>query len=188
MSSTETILLQVLQEIQSLKAQISTTEQQHNQEHEQFQAELSQLKNQQQQLQKFIHTIEFNPSPILETLKKQEQYLEEHHHHQIIIRKNQLASAENTDNQHKQLKQALSTFNRSSNEGRPLMQLFENLEPMGWAKLMLGILLINLVTNLVQPYLPGGIGQTLKLMDSKIFLVWRDHKNTQKFLGVPQKN
>jgi hypothetical protein len=188
MTPTDTLLMQILQEIKSLKTQINTNEQLYKQDREQLQPELSQLTAQQQKLLTIIQTTESKTSTVLESLKKQEQYLEEHHHHQIIIRKNQLASAENTDNQYKQLKQALSTFNRSSNEGRPLMQLFENLEPMGWAKLMLGILLINLVTNLVQPYLPGGIGQTLKLMDSKIFLVWRDHKNTQKFLGVPQKN
>ncbi len=188
MSSTETILLQLLQEIQSLKVQINTSEQQRNQDREQFQTKLNQLADQQQQLLKIIHTAEPNTSPILELLKKQEYYLKEHQQHQQIIRKNQIASAENADKQHTQLKQELSTLSRFSNSGRPLIQLFENLEPIGWAKLMLGILLINLVTNLTLPYLPGGISQVLKLMDRKIFLIWQDQKDTQKFLGVPQKN
>jgi chromosome segregation ATPase len=188
MSSTEPILRQLLQEIQSLKVQLNTTEQQHTTEREQFQTELNQLAAQQQQLLNIINTAESNKFQILESLKQQEQYLQEHHQQQQIIRKNQLAISENLNQQYNHLKEGLNALRRSSGPSSSLLQLVRNSEPIELAKLVLGLFLVNLVSSLILLYFPGGINQTLKLLDSKVALLWQEQKDIQKFLGVPQRN
>jgi hypothetical protein len=147
---------------------------------------LEQLETQQQQIIVTLETAPSVSSDVTDYLRSQQKHQQQLLDQQNVIRKNQVASAENLDKQNKWLCQEVGELSRT-NQGRPGARLFENLEALGWTRLLLGILVIHLLAGYIQPHLPGSVYQILKLMDQKIFLIWRDQQDTQKFLGVHNK-
>jgi hypothetical protein len=185
--SLEPALLQLLQEVQSLKAQLSASEQQREQERQQFQAELNLLAAQQQQLIESLHNSHSEPSSLLAYLKGQKRHHQDLQQQQEIIRKNQIASVENYDRLGKWLREELPKLTQNSTGERPIWNLFGSFDLLEWGKLILGIVLITGIVSAVQQYLPGGQNERLQVMDDKISIIWSDLRKTQKFLGMPQK-
>jgi hypothetical protein len=181
-NSVEFVLLELLQEVQSLKGQLSASEQQRYQEWQQFQAELNRLATQQQQLIENLHNSPSDPAALGAYLKSQQQHYQDLQQQQEIIRKNQMASASHHDSLNKWLRQELGS---SKSEARG--SLVGNLGLLGWMRLGVGFLLLTIMAISIQQYLPIGHRNLLKLIDEKIYIIWRDQKATQKFLRMPQE-
>jgi hypothetical protein len=183
----EPMLLQLLQELRSLKEQHDRTAHQHHQEQQQFQAELQRLEQHQQELLDILQTIQAESPQTVDHLQNQQQHNQEAQNQLTAIRKNQIATFDEMSSLGKWLRDKLPTLKGDPEDGRPALHLFDDSGPLLWIKVGLGFLVLTLIANAVLQYLPGGANERMKLMDEKIFLIWRDQKNTQKFLGMPQK-